>query len=279
MGDKEHLVALIRFGVFEVDARSGEVRKAGVRIKLQDQPFKVLLTLLDHPGEVITREDLRARIWPNESFGDFDHAMNVAVAKLRTALGDAADTPRYVETLHRRGYRFIFPVVPVNGGSAAGSNGKGGTTESDPAAESAAFLASRPSKRSRSVWAAIAIVAATTLGTAVWLRWRERVPAPVPGKEMQISRVTNSGNVASVSISPDGRYLVYVPGASSTGISRKLPDTERQRLKEILREVVPSDAGVIIRTASEGVKEDDIRTDVSRLQERWSQIETKASMC
>jgi DNA-binding winged helix-turn-helix (wHTH) protein len=158
MGDKEHLVALIRFGVFEVDARSGEVRKAGVRIKLQDQPFKVLLTLLDHPGEVITREDLRARIWPNESFGDFDHAMNVAIAKLRTALGDSADTPRYVETLHRRGYRFIFPVVPVNGGSAAGSNGKGGTTESNLAAESAAFLASRPSNRSRSVWAAISLL-------------------------------------------------------------------------------------------------------------------------
>jgi len=210
MGDKEHSVELIRFGVFEVDARSGEVRKAGVRIKVQDQPFKVLLTLLEHPGVVITREDLRARIWPNESFGDFDHAMNVAVAKLRTALGDSADTPRYVETLHRRGYRFIFPVVPVNGGSAAGSNGKGGTTESDPAAESAASLASRPSNRSRSVWAAIAIVTATTLGTAVWLRWHERVPAPVPGKEMQISRVTNSGNVAGVSISPDGRYLVYV---------------------------------------------------------------------
>src|SRR5215470_20171657 len=112
MGDNEPLVELIRFGVFEVDARSGEVRKAGVRVKVQDQPFKVLLTLLEHPGEVITREDLRARIWPNESFGDFDHAMNVAVAKLRTALGDSADTPRYVETLHRRGYRFIFPVVP-----------------------------------------------------------------------------------------------------------------------------------------------------------------------
>ena len=78
-------------------------------------------------------------------------------------------------------------------------------------------------------------------------------------------------------VSLAGRYLVYVPGASSTGISRKLSDTERQRLKEILREVVPSNAGVIIRTASEGVKEDDIRTDVSRLQERWSQIETKAA--
>ena len=73
------------------------------------------------------------------------------------------------------------------------------------------------------------------------------------------------------------RYLVYVPGASSTGISRKLPDTERQRLKEILREVVPADAGVIIRTASEGVKEDDIRSDVTRLQERWQQIEAKAA--
>ena len=74
-----------------------------------------------------------------------------------------------------------------------------------------------------------------------------------------------------------GRYLVYVPGASSTGISRKLPDTERQRLKEILREVVPADAGVIIRTASEGVKEEDIRTDVERLQERWTEIEAKAA--
>jgi len=96
---------------------------------------------------------------------------------------------------------------------------------------------------------------------------------------VQVSKdpVGHKGARLTTQISLAGRYLVYVPGASSTGISRKLPDTERQRLKEILREVVPADAGVIIRTASEGVKEEDIRTDVNRLQERWSQVEAKAT--
>ena len=95
---------------------------------------------------------------------------------------------------------------------------------------------------------------------------------------VQVSKdpVGHKGARLTTQVSLAGRYLVYVPGASSTGISRKLPDTERQRLKEILREVVPSDAGVIIRTASEGVKEDDIRADVNRLQERWKQIEGQA---
>jgi len=104
----------IRFGAFEVDPRSGELRKTGTRIALQDQPFKVLLALLERPGEVVSRDELRGRIWPEESFGDFDHAVSVAVAKLRAALGDSAEIPRYVETLHRRGYRFVFPMsVPV----------------------------------------------------------------------------------------------------------------------------------------------------------------------
>src|SRR5215472_4354542 len=100
-----------RFGVFELDMHSGELRKAGTRIRLQDQPLKILMALLEEPGAVVTREDLKRRIWPNEPFGDFDHAVNVAIAKLRTALSDSADTPRYVETLPRRGYRFIFPVT------------------------------------------------------------------------------------------------------------------------------------------------------------------------
>lgn len=99
-----------RFGVFELDTRSGELRKSGSKISLQEQPFKILTALLEHPGEVITREELRGLIWPEESFGDFDHALNVAIAKLRTALGDSADVPSHVETLHRRGYRFIGPV-------------------------------------------------------------------------------------------------------------------------------------------------------------------------
>jgi DNA-binding winged helix-turn-helix (wHTH) protein len=100
-----------RFGVFELDRRSGELRKAGARIRLQIQPLKVLTALLDEPGSVVTREELKRRIWPQESFGDFDHAVNVAVAKLRAALADSADTPRFIETLPRRGYRFIFPVA------------------------------------------------------------------------------------------------------------------------------------------------------------------------
>ena len=110
MGEAGHVEQTIQFGVFEVDLRSGELRKAGVRIKLQEQPFKVLNALLEHPGEVVTREELRSRIWPDENSGDFDHAVNIAVAKLRTALGDSADAPHLIETLHRRGYRFIFPL-------------------------------------------------------------------------------------------------------------------------------------------------------------------------
>ena len=100
-----------RFGVFEFDGRSGDLRKAGTRIRLQIQPIKVLTALLDEPGAVVTREELKRRIWPQESFGDFDHAVNVAVAKLRAALADSADTPRFIETLPRRGYRFIYPVA------------------------------------------------------------------------------------------------------------------------------------------------------------------------
>jgi eukaryotic-like serine/threonine-protein kinase len=101
----------MRFGVFELDTRAGELRKAGTRVRLQDQPLKILTALLEQPGEVVTREDLKRRIWPNDSFGDFDHAVNVAVAKLRAALADSADAPRYVETLPRRGYRFIYPLT------------------------------------------------------------------------------------------------------------------------------------------------------------------------
>jgi eukaryotic-like serine/threonine-protein kinase len=112
----------IRFGVFEVDSRSGELRKGGTRIRLQDQPFKVLLALLERPGEVVTREELQQRIWPDESFGDFDHGVHVAIAKLRTALSDSADIPRYVETLPRRGYRFVFPVPLTNGQQTSKGN-------------------------------------------------------------------------------------------------------------------------------------------------------------
>jgi TolB-like protein/DNA-binding winged helix-turn-helix (wHTH) protein/Flp pilus assembly protein TadD len=106
--------SVVRFGTYEVSLQSGEVRKAGLRIKVQQQPMKLLEILLERPGEVVTREELRSRIWTDESFGDFDQAVNIAIAKLRNALGDSAENPRFIETLPKRGYRFIAGVSVVD---------------------------------------------------------------------------------------------------------------------------------------------------------------------
>jgi DNA-binding winged helix-turn-helix (wHTH) protein len=100
----------VQFGLFEVDLQARELRKAGVKLKLNDQPFQVLTVLLERPGEVVTREELQTRLWPADTFVDFDLSLNTAVKKLRQALGDESDNPRFVETLYRRGYRFIAPV-------------------------------------------------------------------------------------------------------------------------------------------------------------------------
>jgi DNA-binding winged helix-turn-helix (wHTH) protein len=101
---------IARFEDFEVKLETGEVWKAGRPLKVQDQPFKVLSALLEQPGQIVTREELRQRIWPEQSFGDFDHAINLTMAKLRATLGDSADVPHLIETLPRRGYRFIAPL-------------------------------------------------------------------------------------------------------------------------------------------------------------------------
>src|ERR1700752_2577034 len=118
--------AILQFGTFEVDLRAGELRKQGKRIKLQDQPFQVLAVLLQRPGEVVTREELRSQNWPPDTFVDFDNSLNTAINKLREALGDSADNPRFIETLPRRGYRFIAPVSGIDGGAATPDNDKGG---------------------------------------------------------------------------------------------------------------------------------------------------------
>src|SRR5499425_641513 len=102
----------VRFGLFEVDQRARELRKNGVKVKLQDQPFRVLVILLRHAGDVVTREELRQELWPSDTFVDFDHGLNAAVKRLRDALDDSAENPRYIETLPRHGYRFIAAAVP-----------------------------------------------------------------------------------------------------------------------------------------------------------------------
>ena len=100
----------LRFGVFELDLRAGELRKHGLRVRLQEQPFQVLATLLEHPGEVVTREELQKKLWPADTFVDFDHGLNKAISKIREALSDSAEGPRFVETVARRGYRFLAEV-------------------------------------------------------------------------------------------------------------------------------------------------------------------------
>ena len=106
---------MIRFGVFEADLQAGELRKQGVRIKLQEQPFQLLLVLVDRAGEVVTRDELQRRLWTVETFVDFDRSLNKAINKLREALEDSAENPRFIETIPKRGYRFIAPVETTTG--------------------------------------------------------------------------------------------------------------------------------------------------------------------
>jgi DNA-binding winged helix-turn-helix (wHTH) protein len=146
--------AILRFGVFEVDVRSGELRKQGVRVKLQEQPFQVLTVLLQCPGAVVTREELRNQNWPADTFVDFDNSLNTAINKLREALGDSAESPRFIETLPRRGYRFIAPVTGVDGTT------RGGVNAAAPA-------------RSRKLLVAAAVVVLTA-AIAGGLFWRAR---------------------------------------------------------------------------------------------------------
>jgi len=110
MPENDHHRSRLRFGVFELDPRAGELRKHGVRVRLQEQPFQVLATLLEHPGEIVTREELQKKLWPADTFVDFDHGLNKVINKIREALSDSAESPRFVETVARRGYRFLAEV-------------------------------------------------------------------------------------------------------------------------------------------------------------------------
>ena len=123
---------LYRFGIYEADVRSGELRKNGAKLKLQEQPVQVLAMLLERPGEVLTRDQLRQRLWPADTFVDFDHSLNTAINKLRDALGDSAANPRFIETLAKRGYRFIAPVAVAPPLSLPGLERQGGGVPDSP---------------------------------------------------------------------------------------------------------------------------------------------------
>src|SRR5208337_2968412 len=144
---------VIRFGVFELSLAARELRRHGMRLRLSGQPFEILAFLLERPGEIVTREQLRARLWAADTFVDFEHSLNSAVKKLRQTLGDSAEVPRYVETLPRVGYRFIAPVqatqVDAAEGPPAAPREKEHAAEALPSGETAAA-----SRRGKLFWVA-----------------------------------------------------------------------------------------------------------------------------
>jgi Tol biopolymer transport system component/DNA-binding winged helix-turn-helix (wHTH) protein len=201
---------LLRFGNFEVDPRAGELRKAGMKLKLSGQPFQVLCILLERPGEVTTREELQKRLWPN-TFVDVDHNLNTAINKIREVLGDSAESPRFVETLPRRGYRFIAPVgggVPSSGQLAE---------ELPPESEPPRFPQSPPPaeksvprpKRTLTILATCcACVLLVGAGWFAYKKWHANLPAtPV---QRALTRLTSEdGLQTGATWSADGRFIAY----------------------------------------------------------------------
>jgi TolB-like protein/DNA-binding winged helix-turn-helix (wHTH) protein/Tfp pilus assembly protein PilF len=159
---------LIRFADFEVDLRAGELRKEGVKIRLQEQPFRVLTILLDFAGEVVTREELRSRLWPADTFVDFDHRLAAAISKLRDALDDSAESPRFIETVGRRGYRFLPPVESAEALADTVGGSQAQASLELPAGTSRAWEAAWP----RAALAGGALVLLLVLGFLLLRRWR-----------------------------------------------------------------------------------------------------------
>jgi DNA-binding winged helix-turn-helix (wHTH) protein len=194
---------VIRFATFEVDLFAQELRKAGLRLKLSGQPFQVLAILLEQPGTVVTREELQERLWP-DTFVDVDHNLNTAINKIREVLGDSAESPRFVETLPRRGYRFIAPIkerYELIGGRYA--------------EESVAGVPGEPRIRSRILrYAVMAVVLSTAAGSAFLIYKRPQFPGS--SKPRALTRLTfGAGLQMEPTWSPDGRYIAYTSDRDS----------------------------------------------------------------
>jgi len=185
---------VFRFGVFEVDPRSGELRKQGARVRLRDQSLEVLLMLLEHPGDVVTREELQHRLWSTNTFVDFDRGLNKAVNRLREALGDSAESPRFIETLPKRGYRFIAPVKSVVGEGEPALDviaaGKGGASTSSPIFPGPARYALRR------LWIAGAAVIVVLAAGGYALLSRRELTATEPARVVLADFDNHTGDVA-----------------------------------------------------------------------------------
>ena len=168
---------IIRFGAYEADLGEASLTKAGIRIRLQEQPFQILVLLLEHPGQIVTREEIRQKLWSDDTFVEFDDALNTAVRKLRTALSDSADNPRFLETVPRRGYRFVAPVslLPELTLNLGPVQSKAPDTASAPTPEIARSESIRSLRAGWPRWTYIGIAVLALAATAwVWYRSRSR---------------------------------------------------------------------------------------------------------
>jgi DNA-binding winged helix-turn-helix (wHTH) protein/Tol biopolymer transport system component len=215
----------LSFGTFEVDRESGELLKRGSPLRVQEKPLQLLLLLLEHPGEIVLREALQRRLWPNGTYVDFDKGLNTAVKKLRYALGDSPDKPVFIETIPRRGYRFIAPVS--GDGTGLGDPLAGGTTFPTSTGEAESIggrsekgfhFTNQPAGR-RKYWyllfAALVLVASLVL---VKHNKFSRTPA-LDLQNMEVTELTRDGKVREMAISPDGLSLAY---ARDEGLEQSL---------------------------------------------------------
>ena len=188
-----------QFGVFEVNESSGELRKHGVKIRVQEQPFQILVLLLERPNEIVGREEIRARLWPENTFVDFDNAISNAVRRLREALSDSADNPRFIETLSRRGYRFIgqvavrSPTPPV---------------QTPP-------VPKPPAPKPTRIKVVPIAVGSLILGVASWWLWTGRKPDATQLTPLPLTAAP--GWEWTPSFSPDGSQIAYAWDKTETG--------------------------------------------------------------
>jgi len=183
---------IVHFGLFEVDLHNRELRKQGVKVKLQEQPFQILVTLLQAAGDVVSREELRRELWPMDTFVDFEHGLNVAVKRLRDALGDSAENPVFIETLARRGYRFIAPLEGMPG-TAAIETAKAPRSESSP----------------RRLSITVALIVLIFILVVLWTIVRFPQSRSREVTENKLTTNSSDNSVGSAAISPDGKLLAY----------------------------------------------------------------------
>jgi TolB-like protein/DNA-binding winged helix-turn-helix (wHTH) protein/Flp pilus assembly protein TadD len=240
--------SVVRFGTYEVSLQSGEVRKSGLKIRVQQQPLKLLEILLEHRGEVVTREELRSRVWPNESFGDFDQALNIAIGKLRSALGDSAENPRFIETLPKRGYRFIADVSVVGTDARPKQQEPmaGDLPGTDPGHKIQGIGLAVSSQRrllpTRWIMVAMALVLSLAI-LSIWL-FRSRTPGPTGISSIAVLPLENLSGDASQNYFADGMTDELITDLAQISALRVISRTSvmvykgaRKSLPQIAREL------------------------------------------